>query len=128
MKLEIHGNKIKNKGIATSLLNIGRSHLNKRNCDSASKFLNNALETLFAFHESKDKDDFLSATIHYTLARCLMKKEKKRELSKALMHANTSLQMRLRIFVDATHPNVVESYELVEKLKAAMAAEKENKE
>ena len=117
---------MKNNGIATSLLNIGRCHLIKKNYDSASKFLNDALETLFAFHESKDKDDFLSATIHYTLARCLMENKEKRELSKALIHADTSLQMRLRIFVDETHPNVVESNELVEKLKAAMATEKEN--
>ena len=128
LKIKIHGDEMKNEGIATSLLNIGRSHLNKKNYDSASKFLNNALETLFAFHESKDKDDFLSATIHYTLARCLMENDKKRELSKALIHANTSLQMRLRIFVDETHPKIVESNALVEKLNAVMATERENAE
>ena len=123
MKEEIYGNEAKNEGIAHSLLNIGRCHLNQKKYDMAIKFLNDALETLFVFHESKDKDDFLSAIIHYNLARCLMENEEKRELSKALIHANTSLQMRLRIFIDETHPDVVESYELIEKLRAVMSTE-----
>ena len=123
LKIEIYGNETKNEDIAHSLLNIGRCHLNQKNYDLAFKFLNDALETLFLFHESRDKDDFLSGTIHYNLARCLMENEEKREWSKALNHANTSLQMRLRIFIDETHPDVVESHELVEKLKAVMITE-----
>ena len=46
--------------------------------------------------------------------------QQRRDLNKALFHANKSLQMRKRIFVDETHQEVVNSEELVEEIEAML--------
>ena len=81
---------------------------------------------MFAVHNSKDKDDRVIAHIHYNLARCFMMNDKKRDSNKALFHANKSLLMRKRIFVDETHQLVVASKKLVEEIEAMLSTETKN--
>merc|ERR1712062_771001 len=113
LQKEIYG--VNHESIARTLSNIGSCHLDKKEYDAAYENLEKALKMMEELY-GKDNDHKLLATIYHNLGRNFMECDTKRDLNKALDYANKSFEMYKRLYADETHPDVVESKELIEEI------------